>query len=39
VQFLGGRDSGGGEGERQFVPAGAASDDFTPTGTDDDIPF
>jgi single-strand DNA-binding protein len=40
VQFLGSRDSGG-EGERQFVPAGAASggDDFPPAGADDDIPF
>jgi single-strand DNA-binding protein len=40
VQFLGSRDSAGGEGERQFVPAGAASgDDFPPAGADDDIPF
>ena len=40
VQFLGSRDGGGGDGERQFVPAGAANDaDFAPTGTDDDIPF
>jgi single-strand DNA-binding protein len=39
VQFLGSREGGGGEGERQFVPAGAATDDFAPTGTDDDIPF
>jgi single-strand DNA-binding protein len=42
VQFLGSRDgggAGGGEGERQFVPAGATQDDFAPTGTDDDIPF
>ena len=38
VQFLGGRD-GGGEGERQFVPAGAAGDDFPSSPTDDDIPF
>ena len=40
VQFLGSRDGGGGDGERQFVPAGAGGDaDFAPTGTDDDIPF
>ena len=40
VQFLGSRDGGGEGGERQFVPAGgAADDDFTPTGADDDIPF
>jgi single-strand DNA-binding protein len=39
VQFLDSR--GDSEtGERQFVPAGAASDaDFTPAGADDDIPF
>ena len=36
VQFLGSR----GEGEAQFVPAGAAQEaDFTPAATDDDIPF
>jgi single-strand DNA-binding protein len=39
VQFLGGR----GEGEGQFVPAGAASTasdaDFAPSAADDDIPF
>ena len=36
VQFLGSR----GEGEAQFVPAGAAKEaDFTPAATDDDIPF
>ena len=43
VQFLGSREGGGaaagGEGEHQFVPAGAKQDDFAPTGTDDDIPF
>ena len=44
VQFLGGREGGemGGGGERQFVPAGAASRasdaDFGPA-VDDDIPF
>jgi single-strand DNA-binding protein len=41
VQFLGGRDGGGG-GENQFVPAGAAASsdaDFGAGGTDDDIPF
>ena len=43
VQFLGGREGGGGElggGERQFVPAAAtagATEDFGPV--DDDIPF
>ena len=38
VQFLGGR----GDGEGQFVPAGApatTTDDFPSTPTDDDIPF
>jgi single-strand DNA-binding protein len=40
VQFLGSREGGGAEGERQFVPAGAAAgDDFPPAGADDDIPF
>jgi single-strand DNA-binding protein len=43
VQFLGSREgggaAGGGEGEHQFVPAGAKQDDFAPTGADDDIPF
>ena len=40
VQFLGSREGGAeGGGERQFVPAGAANDDFTPSGADDDIPF
>jgi single-strand DNA-binding protein len=40
VQFLDSRTDGEGGGERQFVPAGAASDaDFTPAGADDDIPF
>jgi single-strand DNA-binding protein len=39
VQFLGSRE-GGGDGERQFVPAGAAQEaDFPPSGADDDIPF
>jgi single-strand DNA-binding protein len=39
VQFLGSRGEGDGGG---FVPAGAASQadaDFTPSATDDDIPF
>ena len=44
VQFLGGRDSGGGEGDNQFVPAGAgaatsADADFGSGSADDDIPF
>jgi len=41
VQFLDSRESGGGgDGERQFVPATAGNDaDFAPTGADDDIPF
>jgi single-strand DNA-binding protein len=39
VQFLDSRTDGGEGGERQFVPAGAATDDFSPTGSDDDIPF
>jgi single-strand DNA-binding protein len=43
VQFLGSREGGappaGGDGEHQFVPAGAKQDDFAPTGADDDIPF
>ena len=43
VQFLGSREgggsAGGGDGEHQFVPAGAKQDDFAPTGADDDIPF
>jgi single-strand DNA-binding protein len=40
VQFLGSPQGGGGDGERQFVPAGAAENaDFTPAGADDDIPF
>ena len=40
VQFLGGRD-GGGPGEQQFVPQGAAqsTDDFPAAAADDDIPF
>ena len=41
VQFLGGR--GDGEGQAQFVPAGAAAQtedaDFGAGGADDDIPF
>ena len=41
VQFLDSRGAEGEGGERQFVPAGAASsgDDFPPAGADDDIPF
>jgi len=41
VQFLGSpQGAGGGDAERQFVPAGAAENaDFTPSGADDDIPF
>ena len=42
VQFLGGRDSAGGEGGNQIVPAGdaAGSDaDFAGSPADDDIPF
>jgi len=44
VQFLGGREGGGGEfggGGNQYVPAGASAprDDFGPAATDDDIPF
>jgi single-strand DNA-binding protein len=40
VQFLDSRSAEGEGGERQFVPAGAASgDDFPPAGADDDIPF
>jgi single-strand DNA-binding protein len=43
VQFLGGREAGGGDfgGGNQYVPAGAAAqrDDFSPAATDDDIPF
>jgi single-strand DNA-binding protein len=41
VQFLGSRE-GGGAGEPQYVPAGAAAAteaDFAPSATDDDIPF
>src|SRR6478609_10063208 len=40
VQFLGSRDSAGGGGEPQFVPAGAAGEsaDFPATSADDDIP-
>src|SRR6478672_9195018 len=40
VQFLGSRDGGGG-GEPQFVPAGAAGEsaDFPASSADDDIPF
>ena len=41
VQFLGGRDSGGGEGN-QFVPASVSSGsdaDFSASPADDDIPF
>jgi len=46
VQFLGGRDGGGGGGDGQFVPQGAAqasagqpSADFPAAAADDDIPF
>ena len=41
VQFLGSRDGGGGGGEPQFVPAGAAGEsaDFPASSADDDIPF
>jgi len=41
VQFLGSRDSAGGSGEPQFVPAGAAGEsaDFPASSADDDIPF
>jgi single-strand DNA-binding protein len=41
VQFLGSRDSAGGGGEPQFVPAGAAGEsaDFPASSADDDIPF
>ena len=41
IQFLGGREGGGGDG--QFVPAGASSAapqaDFPASAADDDIPF
>jgi single-strand DNA-binding protein len=42
VQFLGGRDSEGGAGGNQFVPAGVSSGsdaDFAASPADDDIPF
>jgi single-strand DNA-binding protein len=41
VQFLGSRGEGEGGGERQFVPAGAASEGGADFGNanDDDIPF
>ena len=46
VQFLGSRDGGGGGGDSQFVPQGAAqssagqpSADFPSAAADDDIPF
>jgi single-strand DNA-binding protein len=43
VQFLDsrGETGGGGDGERQFVPAAAAAgnEDFTSSSADDDIPF
>ncbi len=44
VQFLGSREgggAGGGDGERQFVPAAATAgnEDFTASSADDDIPF
>jgi single-stranded DNA-binding protein len=40
VQFLGSRGEGGGDGERQFVPAAATAgnEDFSGSA-DDDIPF
>ena len=44
IQFLGGREGGGGDGGGQFVPAGASSAgqpqaDFPSSAADDDIPF
>jgi len=43
VQFLDsrGETGGGGDGERQFVPAAATAgnEDFTSSSADDDIPF
>ena len=42
VQFLGGRGDGDGGGGQPFVPAAAAqssSADFSPSASDDDIPF
>jgi single-strand DNA-binding protein len=42
VQFLGGRDGGGGDAGGQFVPQGASSQpsaDFPSAAADDDIPF
>jgi len=44
IQFLGGRDGGGGDGGGQFVPQGAGqssqpSADFPSAAADDDIPF
>ena len=41
VQFLGGRQEGDVGGSPQYVPAGAAqaTDDFTSSAVDDDIPF
>ena len=42
IQFLGGRDGGGGDAGGQFVPQGASSQpsaDFPSAAADDDIPF
>jgi single-strand DNA-binding protein len=42
VQFLGSRGDGEGGQQRQYVPAGdvaADQSDFSPAGSDDDIPF
>ena len=41
IQFLGSRDSAGGDGGGQFVPQGAAQStaDFPAAPADDDIPF
>jgi single-strand DNA-binding protein len=41
VQFLDSRGAGEGEGQPQFVPAGAAAEsaDFPASAADDDIPF
>ena len=42
IQFLGGRDGGGGDAGGQFVPQGASSQpsaEFPSAAADDDIPF
>jgi single-strand DNA-binding protein len=41
IQFLGGRDGGGGDAGGQFVPQGASqpASDFPSAAADDDIPF